>query len=202
MAGRASRLAGRVSPRRPADREPDAPADPLLDADPDPETVARTIALQMLERRACTRAELARALARRGVPAAAAGAVLDRFTEVGLVDDAAFAQAWVDSRHAGRGLARRALAAELHRRGVDTVTARAALEAVSDDDELAAARALVARRLPATAGLPRPARVRRLSGMLARKGFGPGVVARVVREALAGDPLDSGAPPADDPWVG
>src|SRR5437763_6713375 len=139
----------------------------------------------MLERQPRTRAELARGMARRGVPEDAAAAVLDRFAEVGLIDDAAFAAAWVDSRHTGRGLARRALAAELRRRGVDQQTAREALTGVSDDDELEAARALVARRLASTARLPGDARVRRLVGMLGRKGFGEGLAYRVVRDALA-----------------
>jgi regulatory protein len=163
--------------------DPDAdPESPIGEADP--ENVARAIALRMLERQPRTRAELGQGMARRGVPADVAAAVLDRFTEVGLIDDAAFAAAWVDSRHAGRSLGRRALSAELRRRGVDEETVRAAVEAVSPDDEEAAARALVARRLRTTGSAPRDAQIRRLTGMLARRGFGPGLAARVVHEAL------------------
>src|SRR3954454_1475307 len=99
-------------------------SDKSEDPDVDPESVARAIALRMLERQPRTRAELARGMARRGVPADVAAAVLDRFTEVGLVDDEAFASAWVESRHAGRGLGRRALTAELRRRGVDEQVVR------------------------------------------------------------------------------
>ena len=123
-------------------------------------------------------------MARRGVPADVAAAVLDRFTEVGLVDDEQFAAAWVDSRHTGRGLGRRALSAELRRRGVDEQTLRAAVETISADDEEAAARVLVERRLRSVASAPRDAQIRRLTGMLARKGFSPGLAFRVVREAL------------------
>src|SRR4051794_14172418 len=156
-----------------------------VDPDVDPESAARTIALRLLEHAPRTRAELARALARPGVPPHAAAAVLDRFTEVGLIDDAAFATAWVDSRQAGRGLARRALSAELRRRGIDETTAREALCTVSADDEELAARALVERRLRTMTSLPREARQRRLAGMLARKGFDHELVRRVLREALA-----------------
>ncbi len=176
------------------------------DADPeaaDPETIARSIALRMLERAPRTRAELARGMARRGVPEDVAAGVLDRFTEVGLIDDEAFAAAWVSSRHAGRGLGRRALSAELRRRGVDTETAAAALAGVSADDEEAAARALVERKLRSMAGVAPEARLRRLVGMLARKGFGPGMASRVVRDALAAagrDPAD-GADPARGPGL-
>jgi regulatory protein len=157
------------------------PADP----DADPESVARTIALRLLERQPRTRLELERAMARRDVPPDVAAAVLDRFTEVGLVDDEAFAQAWVDSRHRGRGLAKRALSAELRRRGVDESVLREAVETVSDDDERAAAAALVERKLRTMSSLPRDVQMRRLIGMLGRKGFGSGVAMSVVREALA-----------------
>jgi regulatory protein len=145
--------------------------------------MARAIALRMLERQPRTRVELERALVRRGVPADAAASVLDRFTEVGLVDDEAFATAWVDSRHAGRGLARRALSAELRQRGVEEEIVREAVGVVSADDEEAAARALVARRLPAMARLPRDTQIRRMVGILARKGFSQGLAMKVIRDA-------------------
>ena len=124
-------------------------------------------------------------MARRGVPDDAAAAVLDRFSEVGLIDDAAFAQAWVDSRHAGRALGRRALSAELRRRGVDDEVARDAVAAVSSDDEAAAARTLVERRLRTMTSVPHDAKIHRLVGMLARKGFSQGLALRVVRDVLA-----------------
>ena len=163
--------------------EPPDPADP----DADPESVARTIALRMLERQPRTRLELERAMARRDVPPDVAAAVLDRFTEVGLVDDEAFAQAWVDSRHRGRGLARRALSAELRRRGVDETVLRDAVDSVTDDDERAAARALAERKVRTMASLPRDVQMRRLAGMLGRKGFSSGLAMSVVRDVLATD---------------
>jgi len=159
------------------------------------ESAARTIALRLLESRPCTRAELERALARRGVPEDAATVVLDRFAEVGLIDDEAFAAAWVSSRHSGRGLGRRALGAELRRRGVAEDTVREAVSAVSSDDEEDAARTLARRRLRTMQGLPRETQVRRLAGMLARKGFSQGLAIRLARE-VAGT-ADDGAATAD-----
>jgi regulatory protein len=157
------------------------------DLDADPESVARAIGLKLLERSPRTRAELASAMARRGVPDDAATVVLDRFVAVGLLDDVAFATAWVDSRHRGRGLARRALASELRKRGVDDDVASEALAAVTIDDEAVAAEALVRRRLRSMSGLTREVRTRRLVAMLGRKGFGGslayGVVARVLNES-------------------
>jgi regulatory protein len=175
-------------------REPDELASPDESASPDgagerddPESVARLICLQLLTAAPRTRAQLAAALRRRGVPAAAAETVLGRFAEVGLIDDAMFARAWVESRHYGRGLARRALAAELRQRGVADGDIQAAVEQLSPDTELATARALVARRMAATRDQPAQARARRLAGMLARKGYSPGLAFRVVREALDAD---------------
>src|SRR5690606_7567137 len=90
----------------------------------DPEAAAREICLRLLSASPRTRAQLADALRRKDIPDDVAERVLGRFTDVGLIDDEAFAQAWVQSRHTGRGLARRALAQELRHRGVadDTVT--------------------------------------------------------------------------------
>ena len=164
---------------------PGSAADELPDADP--ESVARAICLRQLTLAPRTRAQLAEKLHERGVPEEAAERVLDRFAEVGLVDDAAYAEAWVRSRHSGRGLARRALAHELRGRGVADETVAEAVERLAPEEELETARALVARRLPGTHGLSPEARTRRLAGMLARKGYPAGVVWRVVGEAVAAD---------------
>jgi len=186
-------MASRSSFGRPAgggrrggrDREPpdDGPPEPPAD----PEQVARQICLHQLEFAPRTRAELAATLAKRGVPDDVADAVLGRFAEVGMIDDALFSQMWVTSRHRGRGLAGRALQQELRRKGVDDETARTALDTLSADEERATAQSLVARKLPATRGLTPDARVRRLAGMLARKGYSAGLAFAVVREALAAE---------------
>ena len=151
--------------------------------EPDPAEVAREICLRQIAVRPRTRAELATALRRRGIAAEVAAEVLDRYDEVGMIDDVAFARAWVSSRHHGRGLARRALAAELRQRGVDSDAAGRALAQLDDETEDATARALVARRLRTSSGPPE-AVFRRLVAMLARKGYPPGVAVRAVRDAM------------------
>jgi regulatory protein len=130
------------------------------------------------------------ALRRRGIPEHVADHVLARFTDAGLIDDAAFAVAWVESRHHGRGLAGRALSAELRQRGVDDEEIREAVAALGADTEVDTARQLVASRLTATRGQPPQARIRRLAGMLARKGYPPGLAFRVIREALEAEGVD------------
>jgi regulatory protein len=150
--------------------------------------VAREICLRLLTERARTRQELAQALRKREVPDEAANAVLERFDEVGLIDDAAFAGQWVRSRHTGRGLARRAIAVELRRKGVADEVAQEALAEVDTDAEEQRARELVDRKLrtvPADTPERRTTAARRLVGMLARRGYPAGIAYRVVREALA-----------------
>ena len=147
--------------------------------------MAREICLNQLAVRPRTRAELAAALQRRGVADDVAAAVLDRYDEVGIIDDQAFAHAWVSSRHHGRGLARRALASELRRKGVDTDAVGAALAEVDDETEAGTARTLVDRKLRLDRGTDPAVLFRRLVGMLGRKGYPPGLAVRVVKEALA-----------------
>jgi regulatory protein len=119
-----------------------------------------------------------------GIPAEAADAVLARFTDVGLIDDAAFARAWVESRHYSRGLSRRSLSAELRRQGIDTEEIRDAVGTLDPEQEVATARRLVEQRMAGTRGQPPETRVRRLAGMLARKGYPPGLVFRLIKEAM------------------
>ncbi|MFI9201679.1 recombination regulator RecX [Streptomyces sp. NPDC053048] len=153
-------------------------------APPSPEEQARAICLRLLTGSPRTRKQLADALAKRGIPGEAAEAVLSRFEDVGLIDDAAFAGAWVESRHHGRGLARRALARELRTKGVDSAVIDEAVGQLDADQEERTARELVERKLRSTRGLDREKRLRRLAGMLARKGYPEGLALRVVRRAL------------------
>lgn len=145
---------------------------------------ARAICLRLLTGTPRTRQQLADALRKREVPTEAAEEVLARFEDVGLIDDAAFAAAWVDSRHHSRGLARRALARELRTKGVDSTVIDEAVGRLDSEREEETAQALVARKLRSTRGLDREKRLRRLAGMLARKGYSEGLALRVVRRAL------------------
>ncbi|WP_418153837.1 recombination regulator RecX [Actinoalloteichus caeruleus] len=167
---------------------PDAADEPPTDrqAEPPPdESQARELCLRLLTSRPHSKAELRSRLLRRAVPEEVADAVLDRFDEVGLVDDAAFAEAWVHSRHTQRGLGRRALLSELRRKGVNPEVAEEALVTVDGEAEEERARQLVRRKMRSTGGVDVQARVRRLVGMLARKGYSQGLAFRVVREELA-----------------
>jgi regulatory protein len=145
--------------------------------------VAREICLRQLSTRPRTRAELATALTKREISAEVIESVLARYDEVGMIDDAAFAREWVATRHRGRGLARRALADELRRRGVDKETAGAALDELDPETEEATAHALAERKVRVSRGEP-DAVFRRVVGMLARKGYPAGLAIRAVKAAM------------------
>jgi regulatory protein len=179
-----------VPPTPPSGTAPDPEDLQSLGPDADHEAVARKILLDQLTGQARSRAELETRLARKGVPGPVAERLLDRFEEVGLVDDEAFARAWVQSRQPGKGLARRALAQELRRKGVGDDTARLALDEIDPEDEVEAARRLVRRKLRSVERLGREVAARRLTGMLARKGYPSGLCFRVVREELETVGLD------------
>lgn len=186
--------------RRPVAREPD---DPVDSPPADPDQVARAILLRRLEAAPRTRAELARTLADRGVPDDVARAALDRFEEVGLVDDRLFARMWVDSRQSGRGLSGRALRAELRRKGVDEAVITESLAELSPDVERVTAVDLARRRAMGMEGLPAHVAGRRLMSFLARKGYSPGVAAAAVREVLNSEDAlmaeDDGSPLGGEP---
>ncbi len=166
-----------------------SPAEDQVAAGPpaDPEAVARKILLDQLTGQARSRHELREKLAKKNVPDDVAVRLLDRFEEVGLIDDDAFARAWVASRQPGKGLARRALAQELRRKGIDDEVAKQALDEVDPADEEAAARVLVRRKLRTLARVDDTVATRRLVGLLARKGYPSGLAFSVVRQELESD---------------
>jgi len=156
--------------------------------EPDPYDVARQIVLRQLAMVARSRTQLEQKLAQRDVAPEVAAAVLDRMTEVGLVDDEAYAQMLVRTQQAGRGLAKRALARELRTKGIDDDLAEEALSSISDSDERDRARALVDKKLRAMHGLGIEVQTRRLAGLLARKGYSSSLTYAVIRDAIADAP--------------
>src|SRR5699024_9942386 len=161
-------------------KSPDADLEP----DADVEAVARQILLRRLTDQPRSRAELAQTLARRNVPSEVAGQLLDRFEQVGLIDDAEFARSCVRSRQSSRGLAGRALAEELRRKGVAEEHIEDAVDEIQPADEEEAARHLVRKKLRSVRGLDRTKQLRRLTGMLARKGYPGSLSFAVVSDEL------------------
>jgi regulatory protein len=161
---------------------PGSPAD--LQDDADPEQVARTILLRRLSAAPRTRSELRTDLLRRGLPEEVADRVLDRFTEVGLIDDTSYAQSWVESRQRARGSARGILRQELRAKGISDDDAALALEGIDEDAERARAVQLVQAKMRAMARLDPDVRARRLVAMLMRRGYRQGTALSVVTEVV------------------
>jgi regulatory protein len=148
------------------------------------------LCLRLLTARARTRAELAGQLAKRGYPDDVSTRVLGRLADVGLVDDVDFAEQWVHSRRVNAGKGKRALAAELHTKGVDNDVITSVLSDINPDAERDRAEELVRKKLRREnlSDQAADARVtRRLVGMLARRGFSQGMAYDVVSVELAGE---------------
>ncbi len=153
-----------------------------LDPEADPESVGRAILIRKLAAQDRTRHELATALTAKNVPDEVAEGLLERFEELGLVDDEAFAQRWVESRQTRRHRSRLALRRELAGKGVERDTIDDVLSSVSTEDELEAARAYAEKVSSSLSGLDQTVRRRRLTDRLARRGFGYGVISRVLKD--------------------
>jgi regulatory protein len=153
------------------------------------EEQARSLCLRLLTARARTRAELEGQLTKRGYPEDISAKVLDRLAQVGLIDDADFAEQWVRSRRVNAGKGKRALAAELRNKGVDNDVIDAALADIDADAERQRAEQLVRDKLRREKlGEDDDTKVaRRLVGMLARRGYSQSMAFDVVKVALASE---------------
>lgn len=176
--------------RRPAPEAPEQAGGP----DADPMEVAREIALRRLTMRDHSRNELDQALAAKDVPDDVREQLLDRFEELGLVNDQAFAESWTRARRSSRKLSKSAVRRELQSKGVEREVIDEALEPIEHDDEVALATELARKKWRQVHSLPREVAYRRMAGQLARKGFASSVVGQVLREVMDSDPEEFGFP--------
>lgn len=147
-------------------------------------------ALDLLAVRARAARDLARTLIRKGESPAHVGAAVTRLTELGFLDDAAFARQFARAKLAGPGFSRRRLQAELARRGVAREVVDAALADVLADDEVDAGAVIdrvAAKKLRTLAGLSPDVRRRRLYAFLARRGYDPDEIRAVMTRLGTGD---------------
>jgi len=147
---------------------------------------AQKAALRLLEYRPRSREELRRRLRQKNFPATATQRVLDRLEELGLVDDANFAQQLVQSLTRRQNLGKRAILDKLRRAGVshDVADATMARE-LADYDEVSRAQQATEKYLSRLAGLPPEKQRRRLQAYLHRRGFPYSVIDQVRRSVLS-----------------
>ncbi len=110
--------------------------------------------------------------------------MLDRFEEVGLIDDVGYSEAFVESRHRIRGQGGRALSAELRRRGVADDVVADAVGALDPEQEFETACRIARARYDRMPAVPAEVKLRRLAGFLARKGYSGAIVSRAVRHVI------------------
>jgi len=139
-------------------------------------------ALRLLSYRPRSVSEVRARLAGRGYDPALVEATVARLQELGLLDDRAFARAWVESREMLRPRGRQALVAELRQKGVSAEVIASVLDEVLAEDESVRALQMARERARTLAGLERSAFFRRLQGFLVRRGFSTEVVLQVVRQ--------------------
>jgi len=156
-----------------------------MDYEPDPYSVATKIAVDALSRRARSRGELAEILAKRGTPEDVAERLIDRLVTQKLVDDHAFAQEWSRLRHRSKGLSRRVLAQELRKKSIAPEVIDEVLGEISRDEEIIAARNLVAKKLRSLSRFDSEVQYRRLHSLLARKGYSSSIISEAIRLELA-----------------
>lgn len=148
------------------------------------EEQARDVCLRLLTTRARSRAELEAQLTKRGFPEDVCARVLDRLTEVGLVDDVAFAEQWVRERRTNAGKGKRALASELRTKGIDADVIAETLDSVDAGEWRVRAEELVATKLRRENLDDEMKVTRRLVAMLARRGYSQGMAFDVVNTQL------------------
>lgn len=153
----------------------------------DPLSVARTLALRRLDSAPRTRYELHSYLVSKGIPEGVSEALLDRFEEVGLVNDRDYAGEWVRARFASRGGSRALLRRELHAKGIDPLTIDEALSGIGAEDEERRARELALTRVRRLAGQPPDVARRRLASFLSRRGYSSSLAWAVARDVVDDD---------------
>lgn len=152
-------------------------------------TDVRTRALRLLDERARSRHELRERLIKLEFPEAVVDAVLDDLTGVGLINDEVFASEWVRQRHARRGKSARALNQELIQKGISSSIRAQALEQIDQEDEEDTAWKLAVKKAKSIKAVPedraeRDKVLRRIVGVLARRGFNGGMSLNLARRAL------------------
>ncbi|AKE39363.1 Regulatory protein RecX [Corynebacterium camporealensis] len=149
----------------------------------------RKRALGLLDQRSRSRHELKERLLRAEFPESVIDEVLDDLARVGLLNDAAFAHEWVRQRHGRRGKSARVLDRELQRKGVGQEERADALEQIDEADEEAMARKFAEKKARSVKSVPadraeRDKALRRIVGVLARRGYNEGMSLRLAKEAL------------------
>jgi regulatory protein len=145
------------------------------------------IALYALAPRARSRAELHEHLIKRGVDEESATGVLDSLELQGLLNDLEFAKIWSQSRQRQKKLSKRTIATELRQKGVAQDIIDEALSEFDSESEYDLAFSLAEKKFRSCAHLEPDVAYRRISSLLARKGFSQQMMSRIMNQLRLGD---------------
>ncbi|MDZ4767664.1 MAG: RecX family transcriptional regulator [Chloroflexota bacterium] len=151
--------------------------------------------LRLLAMRPRSASEITQHLTRSGVAVPVVGRAVDRLTELGYLDDWAFASFWVQERMRFKPTSPRALRYELKQKGVENAVIDAALE-VLDGDE--AAYRAAATQIKKLRGTSKRVFQEKLNAVLLRRGFSFSQARQTIRRWI--DELEADTPDyfADD----
>lgn len=147
------------------------------------EEQARNVLLKLLERGPKSASELASALEKHDIPKEIAAQVIQRFSEVQLIDDQAVAEQVVSASRRTKGLARSMVKRKLADKGLDQQVIDEVAAGITDEDELKVATELAIKRLGQLSHFDSETQKRRLVGFLQRRGFSSSIVFEAIREA-------------------
>ena len=145
---------------------------------------AKQVLLRRLSHAPRTRKELAKDLKDKDISDEVANVALDRFEEVGLINDPALASNYVSSQHERKGLGKNALRQQLRAKGVSDDVAQEAISQISDDQEFQAAFALACKKIRSLQKDDAKTQLRKIVGVLARKGYSSNLAFRVAKEVI------------------
>jgi regulatory protein len=145
---------------------------------------AKQVLLRRLSHAPRTRKELAKDLKDKDISDEVANVALDRFEEVGLINDQALASNYVSSQHERKGLGKNALRQQLRAKGVSDDVALEAISQISDDQEFQAAFALACKKIRSLQKDDAKTQLRKIVGVLARKGYSSNLAFRVAKEVI------------------
>jgi SOS response regulatory protein OraA/RecX len=147
---------------------------------------ALAAAYRLLAQRSRSRHELGQRLTLKGHTEDVVAVVLDRLAQQGMLDDAAFAAAFVADKRGLAGWGGERIAAELRRLGVSPAIIEAALGSPESDDDAEAARAAALLARMGAPGTPLDAARRRAFERLRRRGFSTSVAYAAVQSWAMG----------------
>ena len=145
---------------------------------------AKQVLLRRLSHAPRTRKELAKDLKDKDISDEVANVALDRFEEVGLINDQALASNYVSSQHERKGLGKNALRQQLRAKGISDDMALEAISQISDDQEFQAAFALACKKIRSLQRDDAKTQLRKIMGVLARKGYSSNLAFRVAKEVI------------------